>query len=250
MDSNLILISLGYASAGIFVGIILRVIFGAMAARQDANDWFRVGLYNAVKESVLIICTGYGLRGAVLAWDFPEAMLGFEGAIAISISVIINVGYGVLAFRLIDIPDHFLRIRAAKTPSKVDDMLAPIIRRVLHILVVAFVILQVAHVISGKEIGAIVAGLGIGGLAIALAAQDTVKNFFGATVIFAEKPFDLGERINFEGHDGTIESVGLRSTRLRRLDGHLVTIPNASLANSVIHNIAKRPFIRRIFNIG
>ena len=67
MDSNLILISLGYASAGIFVGIILRVIFGAMAARQDANDWFRVGLYNAVKESVLIICTGYGLRGAVLA---------------------------------------------------------------------------------------------------------------------------------------------------------------------------------------
>ena len=115
---------------------------------------------------------------------------------------------------------------------------------------VKVVLLHVAHVVSGQEIGAILAGLGLGGLAIALAAQETVKNFFGATVIFAEKPFDIGERINFDGHDGVIESVGLRSTRMRRLDGHLVTIPNGNLAAATVHNIAKRPYIRRLFNIG
>ena len=60
----------------------------------------------------------------------------------------------------------------------------------------------------------------------------------------------LGDRISFDGHDGTIEEVGLRSPRLRRSDGHLVTIPNGELANSTIHNIAKRPFIRRILTLG
>ncbi|MGB0370154.1 MAG: mechanosensitive ion channel family protein [Opitutales bacterium] len=250
MDSDMLIVSIGYIAAGILIGSVLKYFFGIVESKQAREHWLRKSLFMAAKDSVLIIAIGYGLRGGVGAWEFSEAMAGIESMLLVAISVIVSVGYGVLAYKLIDIPDTFLTIRAAKTPSKVDDMLAPILRRVLHILVVAFVILQVAHVVSGKEIGAIVAGLGIGGLAIALAAQDTVKNFFGATVIFAEKPFDLGERINFEGHDGVIESVGLRSTRMRRLDGHLVTIPNASLANSVIHNIAKRPYIRRIFNIG
>ena len=83
-----------------------------------------------------------------------------------------------------------------------------------------------------------------------MAAQDTLKNLFGSLVVFTDKPFGLGDRINYDGHDGTIEEVGLRSTRLRRLDGHQVTIPNGELANKSIHNIAKRPFIRRIFTIG
>ena len=87
-------------------------------------------------------------------------------------------------------------------------------------------------------------------MAFALAAQDTIKNLFGSLVIFTDKPFALGDRVSYEGHDGVIEEVGLRSTRLRRLDGHQVTIPNGELANKSIHNIAKRPFIRRIFTIG
>ena len=76
---------------------------------------------------------------------------------------------------------------------------------------------------------------------LALAAQDTIKNLFGSLVIFSDKPFGLGDRINYDGHDGTIEEVGLRSTRLRRLDGHQVTIPNGELANKSIHNIASAP---------
>ena len=250
MDPDNLLVSLGYVAAGVVVGIVLKLLFGAAAAKQADEKWFRKALYQSARDSALIIAVGYGLQGALLTWVVDENWAGVYGMLEIAVSVMVTVGYGYLAYNLVDIPDTWLTLRAKKTPSKVDDMLAPILRRVLHILVVAFVLLQIAHVLSGKEIGAIVAGLGIGGLAIALAAQDTVKNFFGATVIFAEKPFDLGERINFEGHDGVIESVGLRSTRMRRLDGHLVTIPNASLANSVIHNIAKRPYIRRIFNIS
>ena len=92
--------------------------------------------------------------------------------------------------------------------------------------------------------------MGIGGLAFALAAQDTLKNFFGSLALFTDKPFQIGERVIIDGHDGPVEDVGLRSTRIRTLDGHLVTIPNGELARMTVQNIGKRPYIRRLFNIG
>jgi hypothetical protein len=85
--------------------------------------------------------------------------------------------------------------------------------------------------------------------AVALAAQDTIKNFFGSLVIFADRPFRLGDRIVVDDQDGTIEEVGMRSTRIRTLDGHLVAIPNGELANKTIRNISRRPYIKRMANI-
>jgi MscS family membrane protein len=87
-------------------------------------------------------------------------------------------------------------------------------------------------------------------MAVALAAQDSLKNLFGFIMIVLDQPFKVGERISFEGHDGVIEEVGLRSVRMRRLDGHLVTIPNQMAADKMIHNIARRPFISRLMDIG
>lgn len=86
-------------------------------------------------------------------------------------------------------------------------------------------------------------------MAIALAAQDTVKNFFGSVVLFVDKPFEIGDRISVDGHDEPVEEVGLRSTKIRTLDGHLVTVPNGTLANQTIQNIGKCPYIRRIANL-
>ncbi|MFA7369415.1 MAG: mechanosensitive ion channel family protein, partial [Kiritimatiellales bacterium] len=84
---------------------------------------------------------------------------------------------------------------------------------------------------------------------VALAAQDTIKNFFGSLVIFADRPFQMGDCVNVDGTDGTVEEVGMRSTRLRTVDGHLVTIPNGELANKTIRNITRRPYIKRLANI-
>ncbi len=91
--------------------------------------------------------------------------------------------------------------------------------------------------------------LGIGSLAIALAAQDTLKHFIGSFVIAGDKPFEIGDRVVVDGHDGPVESIGLRSTCIRTLEGHLVTIPNGELANRTIQNIGKRPYIRRLANV-
>ena len=92
-------------------------------------------------------------------------------------------------------------------------------------------------------------GLGVGGLAVALAAQNTLKNFFGSIMIMLDKPFKVGQRVTVGNHDGIIEEIGFRSTRVRTLTGHLVAIPNEKMAGSNIENIAQRPSIRRLTNI-
>jgi len=163
---------------------------------------------------------------------------------------LLTVSVALLVYYLVDVPDRWLRTQTSKTETKFDDMLVPIVRKSLRVTVALFAVVSIAQILSDKPVSALIAGLGLGGLAFALAAQDTIKNLFGSLVIFTDKPFGLGDRINYDGHDGVIEEVGLRSTRLRRLDGHLVTIPNGELANKSIHNIAPRPFIRRIFTVG
>jgi MscS family membrane protein len=90
----------------------------------------------------------------------------------------------------------------------------------------------------------------VGGLAVALAAKDSIANFFGTLTILFDKPFQVGERIVIDSYDGVVESVGFRSSRIRTLTGHLVTIPNEKLVNSTVENIGKRPHIRWLTNIG
>ena len=167
-----------------------------------------------------------------------------------ALEVLLTISIALFAYYLVEVPSAWLHSQTEKTESKFDDMLVPIVRKSLRVTVVLFALVSIAQSLSDKPVSALLAGLGLGGLAFALAAQDTIKNLFGSLVIFTDKPFGLGDRINYDGHDGVIEEVGLRSTRLRRLDGHQVTIPNGELANKSIHNIAKRPFIRRIFTLG
>ncbi|MEO0794390.1 MAG: mechanosensitive ion channel family protein [Verrucomicrobiota bacterium] len=101
----------------------------------------------------------------------------------------------------------------------------------------------------GLSLVPLIAGVSVSGLAIALAAKPTIGNIIGGILIFADKPFKIGERVVVNGHDGVIEDIGLRSTRIRTLDGHLVTVPNEEIANNLIENIARRPYIKRTLNV-
>jgi MscS family membrane protein len=82
-----------------------------------------------------------------------------------------------------------------------------------------------------------------------LAAKDSIANFFGTLTILFDKPFQVGERVIIDNYDGVVEDVGFRSTRIRTLTGHLVTIPNEKIVNSGLENIGKRPHIRWLTNI-
>jgi MscS family membrane protein len=97
----------------------------------------------------------------------------------------------------------------------------------------------------GIPLVGVLAGVGVGGLAIALAAQDSLKNLLGSLMIFMDQPYKPGQRIVVQGHDGFVERIGLRSTKIRMLTGALTVIPNEKMANLDIENIGRRNFIRR-----
>ena len=210
----------------------------------------RAVFFQAMGKSLPLLGIWGGLRVGVYFISLGPTGSLAENLVVTGLEVLLVIALSFLAYYLVDVPSSWLGRQTEKTESKFDDMLVPVVRKSLRVTVVVFGIVSIAQALSDKPVSALVAGLGLGGLAFALAAQDTIKNLFGSLVIFTDKPFALGDRINYDGHDGVIEEVGLRSTRLRRLDGHLVTVPNGELANKSIHNIAKRPFIRRIFSIG
>ncbi|MDO4461287.1 MAG: mechanosensitive ion channel family protein [Bacteroidia bacterium] len=93
----------------------------------------------------------------------------------------------------------------------------------------------------GYDVSAMIAGLGIGGLALAMAAQDSVSNFFGGFTIFTDHPFKVGDRIRIGGNDGTVFEIGIRSFRMRTLDGTVIIIPNSQAVSQVIENISNEP---------
>jgi MscS family membrane protein len=124
-----------------------------------------------------------------------------------------------------------------KTESDLDDHLIPVISKGARVSVWVIAVLMALHN-AGIQVLSVLAGLGIGGLAFALAAQDSVANFFGSVAIFLDKPFHVGDRIQVQDYDGVVTAVGLRSTRIRtRYEGRIVTIPNQLIARSHVVNV-------------
>ncbi len=200
-------------------------------------------LNGPVKVVAFIIFLRIGLD--VFDWpDMVQAILskGFTVVVAITLT------YMVLKF--IDLVMGYWRQRATTdTDREFDKQLFPIIRKSLKLFIIIVAALVTLDNL-GINITAAIASLSIGGLAVGLAAQDTLANMFGAVAIFLDKPFKIGDRIQVDNVDGPVESIGLRSTRIRNLDGHLVTIPNKTMGNATITNIAARPNIKTVMNLG
>lgn len=143
-----------------------------------------------------------------------------------------------LITRLLDsLFKEYLVPLVSKIETDLDDQLLPIVRRGSK-----FVIWTLAIIVglnnAGYNVGAMIAGLGIGGLAFALAAQDTISNMFGGFTIFIDRPFKLKDRIKIIGIDGTVKEIGLRITRLETLEGRLITIPNSTFSKNPIENVS------------
>ncbi len=201
----------------------------------------------AIERSIGPVLFVAGLRVGLFFLILPETITGLADTL-MSILFVLALAYVIYCF--VDVVDHWLTAFSEKTESKLDDMLAPVVRKSLRVTIVILAFVQVATILSDKPLTSVLAGLGVGGLALALAAQDTIKHFFGSLMLFVDKPFEMGDRIVVGGIDGSVEEVGLRSTRIRNLDGHLVTVPNGELADEKIQNISKRPYLKRVVNIG
>ena len=155
----------------------------------------------------------------------------------------------VFLYQMLDVVDYELTKFVRRDDNEFDLNFVQMVRIVCKVLIVLFGSIYLIKAATGKPMTTLLAGLGIGGLAVALAAQDTLKNLFGSFMIMLDKPFKIGDRIIAEGYDGFVEEIGFRTTRLRTFPGHLISIPNEKMASVNIENITRRPNIRRHANI-
>jgi MscS family membrane protein len=176
----------------------------------------------------------------------PVNIAKFVGAMFMAAVVSLVIWASV---RLVERLCSWWEERAKKTKSKLDDQLVPIVRQsskvFLYIIGVVFLLQNL-----GYSVISLLAGFGLGGAALALASKDTVANVFGSIVIFFDKPFQIGDWIEMKDLEGTVEDVGLRTTRVRTFANSLVTVPNALFTREPVNNWSRMKKRRIKMNIG
>ncbi|MEM1166338.1 MAG: mechanosensitive ion channel family protein [Planctomycetota bacterium] len=240
--------------AGLFLAILVAVcidfFFRALTAgvsrrfiKKKEDDQHAAD----ARDMILRVARSVGLFASANFVFFTVPVLELpptaEGIIQVATRTIATVAAVWGAFRVVDLIGEFLARRAAKTSSKIDDLLIPLVRKTAKIFVVAVGVVYIANALS-IEIVPLLTGLGIGGLAVAFAAKDTIENFFGSIAVIADRPFEVGDWVNIDGIDGTVEQLGLRSTRIRTFYNSLVTVPNSMLVRATVDNYGRRLYRR------
>ena len=194
-----------------------------------------------------------GLLAQAGVWYWGTSLIGLPEAILVILLVGLKF-YTVVAavwtsFRFVDIVTRFLQRKAQGTDTKFDDLLIPLFRKGLKIFAVCVGMILFADIFS-LDVTALVGGLGIGTAALAFASQDMLSNVFGSVTVLADRPFEIGDWIVTDGVEGTVESVGMRSTRVRTFYNSVLTLPNSRLTTAVVDNMGRRRFRRVRMTIG
>lgn len=243
------LIFFGCILVGVILGKIVYYIFQTKLRKlaERSATKFDDYLIDIIEEPlVLVIVTAGFWIGMFFLTLIEPAQKFFDNIILILIAISLTW----FLLRFIDtLIKMYVEPLVEKSESRLDDQLLPLIKKfskaVIGILAVIVVLSNL-----GYDILSILAGLGIGGLAIALAAQDAVKNVIGGITIFWDKPFQINDFIEINGNAGTVDEVGLRSTRLKSIGGTTYVLPNSQVADTMLENYSTREARRNVINIG
>lgn len=243
--------ALAIVVGALVVGKAVYWIFQNVARRLTAKTETRLDdiILDMIEEPIVVILTVFGFWYAVNTLTIESAKLAEFIGHAMQAAIVLSVAW--LFARLADsIIQEYLVPLADKSETDLDDQLLPIVRKGVKLVIwVLGIIIALDN--ANQDIGALLAGLGVGGLALAIAAQDTVANIFGSATIFADRPFAIKDRIRIKGYDGVVRDIGLRSTRLETRDGPMVTIPNSIFTGSPVENVTTGEAGRRVvLNLG
>ena len=155
-----------------------------------------------------------------------------------------------ILLKVIDYVGLILFARAEKTENKMDDQLIPFIIEIAKILTYIFALFIIMGNVFDVNITALATGLGIGGIALAMASKESLENLLGSFTIFFDRPFTVGDMVTVGSVTGRVEKVGFRSTRIRTLDRSLVTVPNKKMIDAELDNLGMRPIRRVKFSVG
>lgn len=228
------------------LGRLLRWLLIASAEPLDRRQHLLAVGLRAFSRSSVYLVLALGLMAGMKFLNLHPLVESISDTIT---SLLLTAAVGYVIYALVDVVDAWLDQIARSNTSRMDEMLSPLVRTSLRATIVIMVFVQMITIVSEKPVASVIAGLGVGGLAIGLAAQDTIKNVFGSLMIFGDRPFELGDEIIVDAFRGNVERVGLRSTRFRTGDGYLVTMPNGELASKTIVNVSRRPTLTRNLNL-
>jgi MscS family membrane protein len=167
-----------------------------------------------------------------------------------SMQTLIIIAFTWILLRIIDFGGLILTHRALQTESKTDDQIIPFLKESVKIMVMIISLFSILGAVFNMNITSLIAGLGIGGLAIALAAKESLENLLGSFTIFLDKPFVIGDLIKVGNVEGNVEKIGFRSTRIRTLEKTFVTVPNKKLVDTELDNLTNREIRRVKFDFG
>lgn len=235
--------------AALVIGKILYWISKTVLGKLTSKTKTKIDdiILDLIEEPIVFGFTAAGMWFGLQTLTLGERAQGWIGN---GFQFIIVLSITWLVARLLNsVFTFYLAPLAEASENDLDDQVLPIVQKGTSLTIWSVGII-VALNNAGYDVGAVLAGLGIGGLALAMAAKDTVSNFFGGVTIFVDQPFKLNDRVRVAGFDGTIAEIGIRSTRMRTLAGTLVTIPNSVFSGSSVENVSEEPSRKVSLNLG
>ena len=246
---------LGIVFKRLIGGYLGGVLFGLLG--KSANELGRPSFDARLRKPLNSLVFFGALFLAAQQLDFP-ANWNLASKEEFGLRLFLNKGFSLVyayivfwtLLRFIDFFGEIMTKRAAATENKMDDQIVPFAIEVGKVLVIILGSLTVMSSIFDVNVAALATGLGIGGIAIAMASKESLENLLGSFTIFLDKPFTYGDVVTVNGYTGTVEKVGFRSTRIRTFDKSIVTVPNKNMVNAELDNLGVRPIRRVKFNIG
>jgi len=237
-----------------WLGVLIATIAGVFADKSSRlllqwlmRRWLRKGLIDRrlrldadwLRPLAMLVMAGVWWVGLNLL-GLSDTALAF---LLVPVKVLAALAGVWGGYRLIDVVCAYIAVYAAKTESRLDDALVPLLRKSLKVFATIVGLMFVAANLNINLAG-LIAGLGLGGLAFALAAKDLVQNLFGSVSILLDQGFHVGDWVIIDDIEGTVEEIGLRSTRIRSFYNSLVILPNSRLITASIDNMGKRRYRR------
>ena len=235
---------LGVVVSKVFYSIFIKLFKKVVRSTDSVLDDILVDtLERPVTYSIVILGFFLGLKQLNTTKDIAILLPNF-GKFCITVCVTWFI------VRLVNaIIEQYMKPAIELSQSTSRKQVLPIITKIITITIWTIGVI-IAFDCIGYNLAGLIAGLGIGGLAFALAAKDYLENIFGGVSIFTDKPFTMNDRIKIDGFDGTVEKIGIRSSRIRTLSGSLVTIPNSKFISSSVENIALEPTRKITLRLG
>ena len=234
-------------------GWLIRTIVAAMMPLL-LRTWFRRREVEVDREVSQRALRPTGVIAAMVLWLYAIQILQLPEALLKVLLPVLKFGLAWTVvwagYRLVDILGAHIASRKEVKLTHFDDLLIPLLRKLLRFGVILVVVLFVLDYWLDKPPTTVLGMLGIGGVALAFAAKDTLNNFFGSITVLFDRPFGIGDWIEIGNVNGTVEHVGFRSTRVRTFYNSVVTIPNSMMVNTLVDNYGARQFRRQNFMLS